>query len=243
MRGLHIFLISSKAAEGIQTFYLPQSANVTVQKALTPSDPEFIRELLILWCLAVSLRILIRLLLTLFLKSTVHLCGPQISRALRGASSARACVASVPSITLSFNTSYTKANQHMQPTTGHFITDKQGGEQVGLLPLHFPKPCLGPGWLCRGRCCICREYVVSQSQMEMITHAFISPWSLSFVIPLPEQIIFGLPIDGSQCCCEASCDTCGLQWSFQSPPRSHDSTYHWTASAIQHLINKPYLLT
>lgn len=120
MRGLHIFLISSKAAEGIQTFYLPQSANLTVQKALTPSDPEFIRELLILWRLAVSLRILIRLLLTLFLKKVqciyVDLSSP---RALRGASSAHACVASVPSITLSFNTSYTKANQHMQPT-GHF---------------------------------------------------------------------------------------------------------------------------
>lgn len=135
------------------------------------------------------------------------------------------CLCCIYPLNHTLNTSYTKANQHMQPT-GHFITDKQGGEQVDLLPPHFPKPCLGAGWLCRGRCCIRREYVVSQSQMEMITHAFISPWSLSFVIPLPEQIIFGLPIDGSQCCCEASCDTCGLQWSFQSPPRSHDSTYH-----------------
>lgn len=241
MRGLHIFLISSKAAERIQTFYLPQSANLTVQKALTPSDPEFIRELLILWRLAVSLRILIRLLLTLFLKSTVHLCGPQIPEGFKGRIEC-SCLCCICPLNHTLNTSYTKANQHMQPT-GHFITDKQGGEQVGLLPPHFPKPCLGAGWLCRGRCCIRREYVVSQSQMEMITHALISPWSLSFVIPLPEQIIFGLPIDGSQCCCEASCDTCGLQWSFQSPPRSHESTYHWTASAIQHLINKPYLLT
>lgn len=151
MRGLHIFLISSEAVEGIQTFYLPQSADLTVQKARTPSDPEFIRDSFSGAC-CVPTQFNQTVIDPVFKKYSAFMwtSDPEGFKG-RIECSCLCCICPLNHSLLSPHTLRQTNTCNQQPT---FKTDKQGGEQLGLLPPHFPKPCLGPGWLCRGRCCI-----------------------------------------------------------------------------------------
>lgn len=146
------------------------------------------------------------------------------------------CLCCIYPLNHTLNTSYTKANQHMQPT-GHFITDKQGGEQVGLLPPHFPKPCLGAGWLHPSWiCCVSKsngnDYACFHLALITVI-CYSSAWANHLWIAYRWFTML----------------LRGFMWHMRtSVILSEPSTVtwlhiSWTASAIQHLINKPYLLT